>query len=83
MSLLPKPKEKISRIHFDMRKLAGKLREEGRESEALQCEKAGAMVDRTAKSLGYTGPRIKTTVAYATAAQLYRHVTGSPYSPGV
>lgn len=79
MSLVPKPKEKISRIHFDMRQLATQLREEGREDAALQCEKAGAAVDRTAKSLGYTGPRIKTTVAYANAVQLYRHVTGKPY----
>lgn len=79
MSLTPRAKEKISRIHFDMRKLAAELRKEGREHEALQCENAGAAVDRTAKSLNYTGPQIKTTVAYATAVQLYRHVTGKPY----
>lgn len=76
---MPKSKEKISRIHYDMRALATELRAAGRDDEALQCEKAGAKVDLTAKALGYQGPRIKTTVAYANAAQLYRHITGKPY----
>lgn len=80
MNLKAKPAaERISRIHHTMRQLAGELRKEGRMDEALQCERAGAAVDRTASALGYTGAQIKTTVAYANAKQLYRHVAGKPY----
>lgn len=78
MSLVAR-KPRITRINHAMRTLASELRQHGRPDEALQCEKAGAAVDLTAKSLGYTGERIKTTVAYSNAAQLYRHVTGKPY----
>lgn len=80
-----KGKTPQTKLGFECRKLAKKLREgnwiTAYDVEAHELERAAANLDMAAISLGATGERVKTLGSYYAAHQLYQSVadrTGNP-----